>query len=297
MTTASRLERPCFVDLSARVKLRVTGADTFRFLNGQITNDLRKASESGAIQASILNAKGKLSAHVFVSKGGEGFLLDAEPDLREELPARLERYIIADDVQIEDVTEKFLIFHVIGESQPTVTDSMRTLAANRFGFAGWDIWSPNDDAPQIREQLTSDFAFCDDACAELIRIEQGIPRWGRELTNEIIPVEANLEQSSIDYAKGCYIGQEVVSRMKMSGQRNKSLCGLVSLSGTALQVDAHLTTESDPGKDVGWITSATKSARLGKEIALGFVKRGYNSAGTKLQAGGVAVQVVDLPFA
>lgn len=297
MTTASRLEDPCFVDLSARVKLRVTGADVFRFLNGQITNNLSKAGESAAVQASILNAKGKMSAHVFISKEGDGaFLLDADAELREDLPARLERYLIADDVQIEDLTEKFSIFHVIDETQPSITTSMRTVAANRFGFPGWDIWSATDDASQIRQQLTSNFGFCDDAFAEVIRIEQGIPRWGRELTSEIIPVEANLEQSSIDYAKGCYIGQEVVSRMKMSGQRNKSLCGLVSVSGAALEPGAHLASETDLAKDVGWITSATKSARLGKEIALGYVKRGYNTAGTNLQAGGIPVEVVDVPF-
>ena len=296
MTTASSLDRPSFVDLSARVKLRVTGADAFRFLNGQITNDLGKASESAAIQASILNAKGKLSAHVFVSKEIGGFLLDADPELREELPARLDRYIIADDVQTEDLTEKFSIFHLIDTSQPTITDSTRTVAANRFGFAGWDVWSAKENAPQIHGQLTSNFAFCDDACAEVIRIEQGIPGWGRELTSEIIPVEANLEQSSIDYAKGCYIGQEVVSRMKMSGQRNKSLCGLVSLSGATLQTGVHLASEIDLGKDIGWITSTTKSPRLGKEIALGYVKRPYNSAATNLKAGDVAVEVVDLPF-
>ena len=297
MTTASRFERPCFVDLSARVKLRLTGADGFRFLNGQITNNLNKAGERAAIQASLLNAKGKLSAHVFISKEGDGAsLLDADPELREDLPARLERYIIADDVQLEDLTEKFSIFHVIDESQPVITSSTRTLTANRFGFPGWDIWSANEDASQIRQQLTNNFAFCDNACAEVIRIEQGIPRWGRELTGEIIPVEANLEQSSIDYAKGCYIGQEVVSRMKMSGQRNKSLCGLVSLSGAALKSGTHVTNATDAAKDIGWITSATKSTRLGKEIALGYVKRGYNTAGTNLQAGDVPIEVVDLPF-
>lgn len=293
MTTALRLERPSFVDLSARVKLRVSGADVVRYLNGQITNNLAKASESAAIQASILNAKGKLSAHVFISKmDGANFCLDADPELREELPARLERYIIADDVEIEDATESFAIFHVIDDSRPTLAGSARIVAANRFGFAGWDIWGESGFVPQ----LPDDFTFCDDACAEVLRIERGIPRWGHELTNEIIPVEANLEESSIDYAKGCYIGQEVVSRMKMSGQRNKSLCGLVSVSGAALELGAKLTTESDPAKDVGWITSATKSARLGKEIALGFVKRGYNSPGTNLQAADVPVAVVELPF-
>ena len=293
MTTALRLEQPSFVDLSARVKLRVSGADVVRFLNGQITNNLAKASESAAIQASILNAKGKFSAHVFMWKEGEGsFLLDADPELREELPARLERYIIADDVQLEDVTERFSIFHVIDDSRPTAAGFARIVSANRFGFAGWDVWSESGLVPQ----LPDNFAFCDDACAEILRIERGIPRWERELTNEIIPVEANLEESSIDYAKGCYIGQEVISRMKMSGQRNKSLCGLVSVSGAALEAGAQLMSEDEPAKKVGWITSATKSARLGKEIALGYVKRGYNDPGNNLSAAGVAVAVVELPF-
>jgi folate-binding protein YgfZ len=138
--------------------------------------------------------------------------------------------------------------------------------------------------------------LCDEACAEVRRIEQGIPRWGHELTGEIIPIEANLEESSIDYGKGCYIGQEVVSRMKMSGQRNKSLCGLVSLSGAPMQPGMRLTSETNPEKDIGWITSATKSTRLDKEIALGYVKRGFTADGSQLHATRIPVQVTPLPF-
>ena len=290
-------ERPVFFDLSARVKLRVTGGDAFRFLNGQITNNLGKANASAAIQASILNAKGKLCAHVFLSKENEEtFLLDADSELREELPLRLDRYIIADDVRIEDVTEKFSIFHFFGESPPTLPGSIRAIAANRIGSAGWDVWSASDAAPEIRRQSANGFDLCDEACAEVRRIEQGIPRWGRELTGEIIPVEANLEESSIDYAKGCYIGQEIISRMKISGQKNKSLCGLISRSGAPLQPGVRLTSATDSEKDIGWITSATKSARVEKEIALAYVKRGSNADGTQLQAAGIPVQVTALPF-
>jgi folate-binding protein YgfZ len=296
MTTALRPVSPAFFDLSARVKLRVSGADAFRFLNGQLTNNVGKASEDSAIQASVLSAKGKLSAHVFVSKQEGDFILDADPELREELPARLDRYIIADDVQIEDVTEKFSVFHVLADAAPAVAGSIRMVSANRFGFAGWDVWSLAADAETIREGLRHDMPFCDESSGEVLRIEQGIPRWGRELTSEIIPVEANLEESSIDYDKGCYIGQEVVSRMKMSGQTNKRLCGLVSLSGAPLHAEMRLTRKSEPGKDAGWITSAAKSERLGREIALGYVKRGHNTIGTQLQAGNVPVEVVALPF-
>jgi folate-binding protein YgfZ len=297
MTAPIQSARPIFFDLSARVKLRVTGGDAFRFLNGQITNNLARTSATGAIQASVLTAKGKLCAQVFLSKENDGtFLLDADAALREDLPVRLDRYIIADDVQIEDVTDNFSIFHFLAESPPTFSSSMRTIAGRRFGTAGWDVWSPVEQASEIRRQSAEDFDLCDEACAEVRRIEQGIPGWGHELTGEIIPIEANLEESSIDYGKGCYIGQEVVSRMKMSGQRNKSLCGLVSLSGASLQPGTRLASKGDPEKDVGWITSATKSARLEKEIALGYVKRGFNADGTELRAAGVPVQVTALPF-
>jgi tRNA-modifying protein YgfZ len=297
MAAPIQSERPVFFDLSPRVKLRVTGGDAFRFLNGQITNNLAKASASGAIEASVLTAKGKLCAHLFLSKENEGtFLLDADAELHEDLPVRLDRYIIADDVQIEDVTEHFSIFHFLAESPPTLSSSMRTIAARRFGSTGWDVWSPVEQTSEIRRQSAEDFDLCDEACAEVRRIELGIPRWGYELTAEIIPIEANLEESSIDYGKGCYIGQEVVSRMKMSGQRNKSLCGLVSLSGAALEPGARLASKGDPEKDAGWITSATKSERLEKEIALGYVKRGFNADGTELHAAGVPVQVTALPF-
>ena len=135
------------------------------------------------------------------------------------------------------------------------------------------------------------------------------------MTSEIIPVEANLEAEAIDYGKGCYIGQEVISRMKMSGQTNKRLCGLISISGVPLAPGMRLRPAGEEPKDVGWITSAIRSERLGKEIALGFVKRGYNAIaksdpgaelGPELEAiasqnssasAPLRVKVVPLPFA
>jgi folate-binding protein YgfZ len=296
-TPGPDLNRAVFFDCSSQVKLRISGADSFRFLNGQITNDLRKATATSTIQASILSAKGKLSAHVFISIDSDGaFVLDADGELREELPARLERYIIADDVQVEDVTDQFSILHFVGQPPPPVGAPARTVASDRFGVSGWDLWCNRAPDEELRQRFLEQFIFCDEVCAEISRIERGIPRWGRELTNEIIPVEANLEATSIDYEKGCYIGQEVISRMKMSGQTNKRLCGLVSLANAPLAAEMRLTPETDPGKDAGWITSATKSARLGSEIALGYVKRGFNETGTRLLAGRHPVQVTPLPF-
>jgi folate-binding protein YgfZ len=232
--------------------------------------------------------------------------VDADPELREQLPARLDRYIIADDVQLEDVTDRFALFHVASEMLPPGPPARKSVLSNRFGWPGWDLWFDRTEHGEIFRQLAENSVFCDDGCAEILRIEQGIPRWGRELTNEIIPLEANLEATSIDYSKGCYIGQEVISRMKMSGQTNKQLCGLNSVSGGPLSPGWRLLAEMGERKEAGWITSAARSARLEREIALGYVKRGFNSAGTRLRAvssadqsgaEGVLVEVVLLPFA
>jgi len=253
----------------------------------------------------VLNAKGKMDAHIFVCALGECFLVDAAPNLREKLRARLERYVIADDVEVEDVTDQFSLFHVLSPELQRVEDG-RVVSVQRFVEPGCDIWSDAAHRDALSQRLSSHFEFLDPVAAEVMRIEQGIPRWGSELTEEIIPVEANLEQRTIDYQKGCYIGQEVISRIKMSGQTNKRLCGLISLNNVPLQPRMNLAGPSVPGKEVGWITSATHSEELGKEIALGYVKRGFNSVGTKLDAlapgdarnsvKAISVKVVSLPF-
>src|ERR1043166_3767156 len=322
-----------FFDLSARVKLRVTGTDRVRFLNGQITNDIRKATDTTAVEACVLNAKGKMDAHVFVHTDGDSFLIDADAALESSLQPRLERYIIADDVQMEDVTAQLSIFHIIGPTGQSL-GRQRVMSVDRFGRSGHDIWCESHRRDEIKAELSQDFRFCDEGCAEPFRIKQGIPRWGCELTAEIIaelsqdfrfcdegcaepfrikqgiprwgceltaeiiPVEANLEQRCIDYEKGCYIGQETISRMKMSGQRNKRLCGLISADGSKLIPETRLLGGPER-KDAGWITSATRSGD--REIALGYVKRGFNSGQEHLEAGSgetgsVAIRVVELPF-
>ena len=293
-----------FFDLSGRAKFRITGGDRLRFLNGQVTNDVRKATESAAIEACVLSAKGRMNGHVFLSAARDCFLADADPELREVLLARLERYVIADDVQIEDVTDQLSIFHVLSPTGPAAGDGRRVVSARRFTESGWDVWIDAELLDVVARQLSSAFRFFDAASAEVFRVEEGIPRWGRELTEEIIPIEANLEARAIDYEKGCYIGQEVISRIKMSGQTNKRLCGLVSLRDAPLLAGMKLSATGEKNREAGWITSATRSDRLGKEIALAYVKRGFNSVGTRLEAIKVEdpsiiadVEIVDLPFA
>lgn len=292
-------------DLSKRAKFQVTGADRVRFLNGQLTNEVRKAAAETAIEASILSAKGRMNAHVFLCATADSFLIDADPELRESLPSRLDRYIIADDVEITDVTELFALFHVIAAAIPEIEGAVKTVRSDRFGFAGFDLWFAIAGRERAHGGLAAAIPMWDEARAETFRVEHGIPRWGRELSEEIIPIEANLGTRTVDYAKGCYIGQEVISRMKMSGQTNKRLCGLLSVSGAPIATGSKLFAADGERKEIGWVTSTTHSSRFEKEIALGFVKRGFNAVATRLVAttaasgnvdAAVPVEVIQLPF-
>jgi tRNA-modifying protein YgfZ len=274
-----------FFDLSARTKLRVTGADRFRFLNGQTTNDVRKASPDATQESCVLNSKGHLDAHIFLFTTANEVWIDADGKLREQLQGRLERYIIADDVLVEDASEGFALFHVLGESTPKGAGAKFCVRSRRLGCDGWDLWVESATAKEATDALTATYHPADENEWERLRIENGIPRWGRELTPDIIPPEANLVERAIDYEKGCYIGQEVISRMKMSGQVRQRLCGLVSekelYHGMELRVEE---------KVVGRVTSAVFSSRMNSNIGLAMIKRGYNNIGTSLLASNAEVK-------
>jgi tRNA-modifying protein YgfZ len=286
---------PAFFDLSARTKLRVTGADRIRFLNGQTTNDVRKAGAEATQESCVLNAKGHFDAHVFLAARPNDIWIDADQELRELLQTRLERYVIADDVKIEDVTDQFALFHVLAGSEPKISDAKFDFRSRRLGIDGWDLWVEAARAEAMKRALAADYRAMDESEWEVLRIENGIPRWGCELTREIIPPEANLAARAIDYEKGCYIGQEVISRMKMSGQTRQRLCGVTSEKALAPGKELHAET-----KMVGHVTSAVFSERLNAHIALAIIKRGYTETGTSLitlvDDRPINVKVVALPF-
>ncbi len=284
---------PAFFDLSARAKLRVIGADRIRFLNGQTTNDVRRAGAEATQESCVLNAKGHLDAHLFLFATPNDIWIDADQELRERLQARLERYVIADDVTIEDATDQFTLFQVLGEPKPKISGAKFCVCSRRLGIDGWDIWVESAGAEKTRSILAADYRAMDESKWEVLRIENGIPRWGRELTPEIIPPEANLAARAIDYEKGCYIGQEVISRMKMSGQMRQRLRGVVSLTDAGLKPATNLAAGE---KFVGQIKSSAFSERLNTEIGLAMIKRNYNEPGMQLMAGSALVQVVSLPF-
>ena len=264
-------------DLSARVELVLTGADRVRYLNGQVTSNVQKLAAGQTQPACVTTAKGKLCAEVLLTATADALFIDADAALRDTLPARLERYIIADDVTLTDATDTRALLHFIGPPPPAL-DGAWSAPSRRFGRDGWDVRLPSAAFSAVKAALFSQHLLLDDALLETLRIEAGIPRWGRELGEDTLPPEAGLDRTHIDYHKGCYIGQEVISRLKSVGHVNRQLTGFVAEDGSPLTVGTSIFA---PGEEraVGTITSAAFSFALDKPIALGYLRRGSPTSG------------------
>jgi len=290
-------ERGALLDLSDRALWRLTGADRVRYLNGQVTNDIRRVRADAALPACVTTAKGRLSGVIFVSAGPDFLRIDAEPALREPLAARLERYIIADDVALEDATGSECLFHLVPPAFFATCPGAEVRTAARLGKPGFDIIAPRAEYDRLLDHLAISHVLLPAPLAEVLRIEAGIPRWGAELTEETLPPEAGLDRTAIDYHKGCYIGQEVISRIKSVGHVNRHLAGFTAPEPLAAGMTLH--PEAEPDKLAGEITSAAWSFGLESWAALGYLKRGFADAALHARSTGgapVAVRVRDLPL-
>jgi folate-binding protein YgfZ len=257
-----RLARACF---------RLTGGDRVRYLNGQVTNDVRTANDRATLYACITDLKGRIVGDVFIHPRGDALFLDAEADLREVLGPRLERYIIADDAELTDVSDDWQLWHVFGKAAESMEAGAgsegQVLQSNRLGIPGLDIWLPADARFQAScsELSSEDF--------ETYRILRGIPRYPNELNAEAFPPEVGIEERAMSYTKGCYIGQEILSRIRSTGKMPRTL--LHWQSGEAVSVGDDLLLED---KMVGRITSVTKHPVQPGCVGLAYVKQGAHGA-------------------
>ncbi|MEA3210540.1 MAG: tRNA-modifying protein YgfZ [Chthoniobacter sp.] len=270
-------QRGGVADLSDRLKLRLTGGDRVRYLNGQVTANVAALAAGHALPACVTTAKGRLCAEVFLHAGADALFVDADASLRESLPGRLERYIIADDVTLEDVTDQFHLIHLLGSVAPAADlfdEAAFAGRAQRFRHDGWDLALRPEVFAKLWPQLVARIPVLDAELQEVLRVEAGVPRWGRELTEDTLPPEAGLDDTHIDYHKGCYIGQEVISRLKSVGHVNRELIGFISSAGAPLAPGAVLYPPDGAEKSVGVLTSTAFSFALEKPIALGYLKRG-----------------------
>jgi tRNA-modifying protein YgfZ len=290
-------ERGGVVDLASRVKLLFTGGDRVRYVNGQVTANIAAAKQPCVLPACVTTAKGKLCGDVFVSIGPDAILIDGDAALSGTLPARMERYIVADDVQMEDATGRCAIVHAVGIDPARLAElsGLTPLPANRFGIPGHDLFPPfREQLPPIWEKLTAVCDVLSEELLEVIRIEQGMPRWGRELTEDTLPPEAGLDRTHIDYTKGCYIGQEVISRIKSVGHVNRRLVGFVSPGGAPIPDGGDVF--SPAGELCGTITSSAWSFALERPVALGYLRRSATGSDYLVRPAELPITVCELPF-
>jgi aminomethyltransferase len=271
-----------WLDFSARSRLLIKGGDRKRFLHGQVTNDVNRLGVGQGCYAAIVTAKGKIESDVNIYCLQDALLLDFEAGLTEKIAARFEKYVIADDVQIEDAAQRLAMFTIQGaEVSPPTYAGGYTFENPRGTRTGFDVFAPvgqNIDLPGRR---------CSGEALEIVRIESGIPRFGIDMDETNLAPEAGIEARAISYTKGCYIGQEVISRIRTYGQVARALRGLrceaLPATGDKLFLQ---------GKEVGYVTSAIHSPVLNANIALGYVRREHNAIGTKLDG----AEIVQLPF-
>jgi len=326
---AALCETAGVIDLSFRSRICLAGADRVRFLHGQVTNDVKKLRAGEGCYSAITTAKGKMESDLNIFSLTDELLLDFEPNLTEKISARLEKFIVADDVQIVDVAPHYGLLSVQGlKAQEAVralnlfpeipTQQLGSikisdatlgeiyLANNpRLGTSGFDLFVPNNSlgavvdkliaaAKQIGGRAVGWTAF------EVARIEAGIPRFGADMDETNIPLECGIESRAIVYNKGCYIGQEVINRIHSVGHVTRELRALRLASNLEL-----LPKKGDKlfhaGKEAGYVSSAVKSPALNANIALGYVRREANQIGHELTlrtaAGESRAKIVELPFA
>jgi folate-binding protein YgfZ len=314
------------LDLSFRGRLCVLGADRMAFLNGQVTNNVKDLKTGEGCYAALVTAKGKMQSDLNIYCLENELLLDFEPGLSAAVRARLENYIIAEDARVAEAAPHYGLLSAQGPRAAAVLEGLslrgpqkafgvarieeadlgEIYVANqpRTGTAGFDLFIPAEAMPAAAEKvLTAARAaggrWCGWTALETARIEAGLPRFGADMDGTNLPPEAGLDNRAVSYSKGCYIGQEVIARIRTYGQVAKGLRGL-RLPDELAALPARGDKLFLGAKEAGYITSATFSPALRANIALGYVRREANQTGTELlvETGGkrFPARIVDLPF-
>ena len=284
------------IDLSAlRGRIRVTGSEATTFLNGLITNDIKNATENSWLPAVFPTVQGRVIGAVRIAREDSGFLIDTDAASHEAVLKTISRFTLAGDFHVLDVSSKIALLTVQGKRAGEVVgknEKVTVIEATHTGEVGLDLLVNVNDVASVKEKLVAaGEQIVSPEVFEILRIEAGIPRHGQDMDESNVVLEANLDDA-ISYTKGCYLGQEIIIRIKHRGHVAKKLTGVKF----DRPVESGTTITSEDGKEIGRVTSATYSPKLESPIALGYVRYEYLSPGTALKAGEVSGMVTDLPF-
>lgn len=304
------------VNRSKRGKVRMTGKDRTRFLHGMITNTVEGLEEGAGNHAALTTVQGQTLLDLWVHHLGDYLWLETEAGYQTQLYETLDRYLIADDVVMQDETEVWGVLGVVGalaldKVKSTLGLDVEHLKVHHtvegvwngtpiwvthrpfLGVAGFDVRVAVSNGATLWQALIGDGAIpVGKQAQEILRVEAGIPYCGVEIDESVAPLEAGLADT-VDFNKGCYIGQEVIAKMHFRGKPRRYLVG-VKVQGDQV-VDSN-TEIKVADKVVGRISSCVYSPKLKAVIALAILKRGMHEVGQDLNVGDRKGEVVALPF-
>ncbi len=295
-----------WLDLSARGKIKLTGEDRARLLHAMTTNHIQQLLPGAGCYAYFLNDKGRILSDANILCRPDHFLLDLEPEMRDRIYQHLDHYIIADDVTLEDVTSELAAIAIEG---PKSDEVLRTAGAptpeaehstanwgsrlvarlSSTGSLGFFIFAPLAEKSELISQIESAGAAAGDREAfRIVRLEHGKPRYGEDITERYLAQEAN-QPHALHFNKGCYLGQEIVERVRSRGQIHRVLMPLVLDTKTPPEAGAKLNIGETTG--AAEITSAAYSPALEKVVALAYVRTEHARPHTEIMLGDIRAEV------
>jgi folate-binding protein YgfZ len=322
-------ETAALIDKNYRAFIYASGPDRLRYLNAVLTNDVRETASGGGVPSLLLNPQGHIIAELEVYAVGDRFLIVSYRMIRERLIEALDKYIIMDDVTLEDATQSLAALGIEGPRSPEI---LRAMAGVEFdslaelgsvesnvalrhgrdltgaipvrvirrspGVPGFEFLVARDRVEALWDVLLEAVRAVGGgpigyAALSALRLEAGVPWFGYDFDESVIPHEAGLENSHINYSKGCYTGQEIVERVRSRGHVNRVRVGVEFSGDVVPERGAKL---SAGGKEVGFVTRAAFSPAAGHPIGMAYLRREASALGTSLEYSGGTARVIALPL-
>jgi folate-binding protein YgfZ len=298
-------------DRSHQGKLEVSGKDAPAFLHNLCTNDINGLPLGGGCEAYFCDHRAKVLAHAFIyhvlSAGRHAFWLDVAPGFNDKVLQHLDKHLISEAVELTDQTERFAQIHLagpkakdvlqkaLGEPLPELSEFQhmeRTFGATAtchirrhdpLGVPGFDLVCLNERAEGIwRLLLAAGANPAGERVFEVLRVEAGTPVYGVDINEDRFVMEVARAIRAVSYSKGCYLGQEpIVMARDRAGFVNRTFLGVKVLEGGPLPAGTKLFRDAT---EVGLVTSSVESPRLSAPLALGYIRRGNQDPGTRLEA-------------
>jgi folate-binding protein YgfZ len=307
------------IDLGARGRIVVRGADRKTFLHALLTNDIALLAAGAGCYAALLTPQGRMIADMNVFELGDVMLLDVRREVKDLLLQRFDQLIFAEDVQLGDVSDAWGCIGLYGPRSAAIAgavlgadlaafktfqsarlehEGQLVVAARRdaLGLEAFLLFAAVDAMPALAKALSVEGAEVLPAdVVEVLRVEAGEPAFLVDMGNDTIPSETGIEAAAVSYLKGCFPGQEVLVRIRDRGHGKvaRKLVGLTIDGETAPAAGSVI---AGGEKEIGHVTSAVVSPALGKPIALGYVHRDFVAPGTAVTVDGIPAVVTSLPF-